>query len=384
MANIPLKTIKFPGLDDTYTVPQIDSSFTGVAGEAPDSKEVKDEISSLREDLNAVDERVEALEEGGTDGGLTEAVKVALLQVAQKVAYIDAHGQDYYDNLYDALYPPATLVRINAVYTQSGAVLTTDTLDSLKADLVVTATYTDQTTETVTNYTLSGTLSEGTSTITASYGGKTATFKVTVTAAYVLIRNWDFTKSLTDTVSGATAITTGIQNSNGLTFEAANQYLDIGSVYSRNRTYEIDIDGIEQPATSLGYYRRVFAYGENGTNTQWNTAALIAAGSGKVGWIWYLGSAWDSGVLGPDVSSANSYSYFNGKTMKIYIDAYGYGHVYAKTIGANDSTYIKVGATKGALTNYSTSVAHVYMGGTSNDSIANARIKAFRVYEGEK
>lgn len=52
MANIPLKTIKFPGLDDTYTVPQIDSSFTGVAGEVPDSNKVKGEISSLKEDLN--------------------------------------------------------------------------------------------------------------------------------------------------------------------------------------------------------------------------------------------------------------------------------------------------------------------------------------------
>jgi hypothetical protein len=128
-----------------------------------------------------LDERVAELEEGGTGSGLTEEVKVALLQIAQKVAYTDAHGQDYYDDLYDALYPPATLARIDAVYTQSGTVLTTDTLDSLKADLVVTATYTDQTTEAVTNYTLSGTLSEGTSTITVSYGGKTATFDVDVT-----------------------------------------------------------------------------------------------------------------------------------------------------------------------------------------------------------
>lgn len=54
MANIPLKTIKFPGLDDTYTVPQIDSSFTGVAGEVPDSNKVKGEISSLREDLSEI------------------------------------------------------------------------------------------------------------------------------------------------------------------------------------------------------------------------------------------------------------------------------------------------------------------------------------------
>lgn len=56
MANIPLKTIKFPGLDDTYTVPQIDSSFTGVAGEAPDSNKVKGEIDSLKEDLTQFQE----------------------------------------------------------------------------------------------------------------------------------------------------------------------------------------------------------------------------------------------------------------------------------------------------------------------------------------
>ena len=112
---------------------------------------------------------------------MTEDIKAALLQIAQKVAYIDEHGQDYYDALYAALYPPVDLVSITAVYTQSGTVYDTDTLDSLKEDLVVTAHYSDQTTETVTTYTLSGTLTEGTSTITVSYGGKTATFDVVVT-----------------------------------------------------------------------------------------------------------------------------------------------------------------------------------------------------------
>lgn len=70
---------------------------------------------------------------------------------------------------------------ITATYTQSGTVYDTDTLDSLKSDLVVIANYSDSTTETVTDYTLSGTLAEGTSTITVSYGGKTASFNVTVT-----------------------------------------------------------------------------------------------------------------------------------------------------------------------------------------------------------
>ncbi len=118
--------------------------------------------------------------------GLTAEVKEALLDCFEHVAWTDEHGQDYVDALEAALYPPANLLSISAVYTQSGTVYDTDTLDSLKPDLVVTALYDDQTTATVTNYTLSGTLTEGTSVITVSYGGKTTTFNVTVTAPATL------------------------------------------------------------------------------------------------------------------------------------------------------------------------------------------------------
>ena len=134
---------------------------------------VREQISDLKEELENI-------------SGISDDVKVALLQIASKVAYIDEDGQDYYDALESALYPPADLVSISAVYTQSGAVYDTDTLDSLKADLVVTALYSDQTTQTVTSYTLSGTLTVGTNTITVSYGGKTTTFNVTVTEPTVL------------------------------------------------------------------------------------------------------------------------------------------------------------------------------------------------------
>lgn len=132
----------------------------------------------------------------GSISGLSEAAKVALLQITQHVAYIDEHGQDYYDALYDAFYPPAELVGITAVYTQSGTVYDTDSLESLEADLVVTAYYDDGTDAVISSgYTLSGTLTEGTSTITATYEDKTATFNVTVSAlSYVtdgLIHRWD-------------------------------------------------------------------------------------------------------------------------------------------------------------------------------------------------
>lgn len=76
----------------------------------------------------------------------------------------------------------ATLLSITATYTQSGTIYSTDNLDSLKSDLVVTANYDDDRSLPVTGYELSGTLTEGTSTITVTYGGKTDTFDVVVSA----------------------------------------------------------------------------------------------------------------------------------------------------------------------------------------------------------
>ena len=143
-----------------------------ISGSAADAKAVGDAIDAL-------DDRVTALE-SGSSGGLTADIKSALLACFANVAWAGNDGQDYYDALDAALNPPAGLVRISAVYTQSGTVYDTASLDDLKADLVVTAHYDNATTQVITNYTLSGTLTEGTSTITVTFGGKTTTFNVTV------------------------------------------------------------------------------------------------------------------------------------------------------------------------------------------------------------
>lgn len=85
-----------------------------------------------------------------------------------------------------------TLSSISCVFTQGQNVIyNTDSLDTLKQYLVVTATYSDSSTETVssTDYTLSGTLSAGTSTITVTYSGKTTTFTVIVTLAPIDLLN---------------------------------------------------------------------------------------------------------------------------------------------------------------------------------------------------
>ena len=136
--------------------------------------------------------------------GLTDDIKTALLNCFEKVAWIDADGQSYYDALESALYPPTNLSSISCVYTQSGTVYNTDSLDSLKSDLVVTAHYDDSSIQTVTTYTLSGSLRDniGTTTITVAYGGKTTTFTVTVTADTSLmyyLYNHEFAGVINDT-----------------------------------------------------------------------------------------------------------------------------------------------------------------------------------------
>ena len=79
-----------------------------------------------------------------------------------------------------------TVTGISAVFNAgSNTIYTTSSLTTLKQYLTVTATYDDSTTAKVTSYTLSGTLTEGTSTITVTYGGTTTTFDVTVVASTV-------------------------------------------------------------------------------------------------------------------------------------------------------------------------------------------------------
>ena len=53
MANIPLKTLKFPRLDDTYTIPQVDNTLA-VTGAAADAKKTGDEVADLKEALSTV------------------------------------------------------------------------------------------------------------------------------------------------------------------------------------------------------------------------------------------------------------------------------------------------------------------------------------------
>ena len=160
-------------------------------------------------------------------GGLSNEAKAALLALLEKVAYIDEDGQQYWDALHDALYPPANLVSISAVFNQGSAVIyDTDSLGTLKQYLTVTANMDDGTSQTVSNYTLSGTLTEGMSTITVSYGGKTDDFVVSVTE----YPSYSITYDLTNFTSSNTASKVAMGGSYTTALSYDSTKYDFGSV----------------------------------------------------------------------------------------------------------------------------------------------------------
>ena len=143
-----------------------------------DSEPTENSPNSLTS--GAVYAALDNLPSGGGEG-LSSAAKEALLALLEKVAYIDENGADYYETLEDALYGTTT-TGITAVFNQGQAeIFTTDSLESLRQYLTVTATKSDGKSKTVSTYTLSGTLTKGVATITVDYQGLTDTFNVNVT-----------------------------------------------------------------------------------------------------------------------------------------------------------------------------------------------------------
>ena len=216
----------------------------------------------------------------GSLAPLSPAVKTALLQIAEKVAYIDEHGQDYYDAL-DAALNAKALLSITAVYTQTGTVYDTDTLDSLKSDLVVTAYYDDGTTADVTSASvLSGSMAEGTNTITVTYSGKTATFQVT-TVQKILY-------TLTTDDFGIYSLANKYSATNGYPSKTPYPYTLLASnrlthalfdmTLSGGKTYKVELTGTEPNAQISTVFYNQTALNSVAGQTEINTANIYEEG----------------------------------------------------------------------------------------------------------
>lgn len=334
---------------------------------------VNSALSAMQTTVNDLDGRVEALEEGGgTGGGVPSSVKGALITLLKAAVYSETGLTDEIATIESWASATAELVSISASYS-GGAVTAGTSLDSLRNDLTVIASYEDSTTEVVTGYTLSGTLTEGTQTITASYGGKTTTFTVTVVSGSTLLNSWDFTQGLTDSVGGKVATTNASQDGTGLHFSASNKYIEFPTVYAKDRTYEIDVASISRSAESTNYGRLFMVDHDSVTGT--GGAGYILTGSVKGGDLFYIG-AWETNNIIVSQATDPVGAYYNNSTVGFYIDSTGKIHVY------KDGT--KLGASAGTLA-ATYDGANVYFGSSSNhDTLYAASFTAFRVYDGNK
>lgn len=89
MANIPLKTIKFPGLDDTYTVPQVDDDLD-TAGAAADAKATGDALTEINERLDNISDALD----------VTEVTDTTLSSSDLENGALDANGMNAGSMLY--------------------------------------------------------------------------------------------------------------------------------------------------------------------------------------------------------------------------------------------------------------------------------------------
>lgn len=269
---------------------------------------------------------------------VTNEAKNAILNIFANAAWAVPNGQQYYDALADAFFGVAY---ISAVYTPSGTVTTTTPLNDLKTDLVVTATLKDSTTEIVpsTDYTLSGTLEVGTSTITVSYAGKTTTFTATVVQGATA--SWDFTQSLVDSVNGYTAAITApatgygtiAQTTNGLEYTVGSTNGMQGNVKCASIVLTPGDAAVFEIETSASFSGNAGNKGSiyglaNGAILQILDPDILVIGfRGQYDkfYSWY-GSGWhdDLSAVDPD--------FFNGKTVKITVESNGNLKVYADNV----------------------------------------------------
>lgn len=143
--------------------------------------------------------------------GLSSTEKNLILTLFRNAAYTSANMETTLEQLAELWggevpdepdVPEKTLTSISAIY--SGGNVPAGTAVTALTGIVVTAHYSDDSTATVTGYTLSGTISEGSNTVTVSYGGKTTTFIVTGIAADepdVPVETYTITNNLTNCVS---------------------------------------------------------------------------------------------------------------------------------------------------------------------------------------
>lgn len=198
---------------------------------------------------------------------------------------------------------------IEVTYTQTQTVTVDTPLNDLRQDLIVKAIYRGGRKKEVEDYTLSGTLSVGTSNITVSYHGYDEIIEVTVSSNYIY--EWDLTDSLTDKIQGATFTTQGatFTRGTGVSFPNVYSLIELSNLpvnISFGKTIEIDVG-----STSLSP--------SSGTYTYFMSVSNLPA---AFYWDRYS-QRWKIRVSGEVsyIKSSNNINVFSGKTLKMILNS---------------------------------------------------------------
>lgn len=155
--------------DSSHSGQEIDAAVDAVQTTIPSQlAQIGSEIDNLEAAMD------------GLGNQFPKEAKDKLIECFRKVAWSIPDGDGLVDELETILNSQGGAVRIIANYTQTQIVRPWFSLDSLKSDLIVSLVYGDGSIIETNSYTLSGTLTTGTSVITVANGGLSATFQVNV------------------------------------------------------------------------------------------------------------------------------------------------------------------------------------------------------------
>ena len=292
----------------------------------------KEELSQLRQEVIEL--------------STPSSVKRTLYTLLRNVAFANDNG---YETELAKIYAWAenlVLMSISATFTQGTAsIYETDSLDKLKQYLVVTATFDDSSTTVLndSDYSLSGTLTVGTCTISVNYQGKTDTFTVVVSASpYLYILPSTFTST-------------------------GSNSIDTGFMPEKQKVYTILCECTESTASS----KAVFIYGNRKT----------ASSSGYIGFTTQSGSVWGMGLSYGNRKSIGSNLFRSVAIMTISDSGF-----------ASVSLNYKIGSNSIATssTSYNTditttaNVKNFCLGDVVGNSTGfNGTISYFAIYDGE-
>ena len=187
---------------------------------------------------------------------------------------------DIPDEPHEPEVPEVTLTSISATYSGGEVAVGTDV--SALTGIVVTAHYSDGSAKNVSGYTLSGTIAEGSNTVTVTYEGMSTTFTVTgiaeATDEYTLHWNVDVSKFL-----NGYGVTQGASGSPPYTMKNSNRtvypYFDIPANYGETYKFEWEFES--------GSAR----FGVEFYNQQWMDAVAANQDANK---NWLQDCGWDA------------------------------------------------------------------------------------------